>query len=174
MYGKIRRVAILSVVAAMAALTIAAALPTMASAEQASTPYTTRLSASAAVKAIGADAPNLKLAGVRPRTATPVITASAGSTVRATSTARTSGGELARARSILAGLIKKHPVLKGSTVAFGDAKGYQAICYYKSGRIVISNTHSASLERILGHEVWHIIDWRDNGRIDWGENVPPR
>jgi hypothetical protein len=21
--------------------------------------------------------------------------------------------------------------------------------------------------------VWHVIDWRDNGRIDWGESVPP-
>jgi hypothetical protein len=26
----------------------------------------------------------------------------------------------------------------------------------------------------MAHEIWHIIDWRDNGRIDWGENVPPR
>jgi predicted SprT family Zn-dependent metalloprotease len=65
-------------------------------------------------------------------------------------------------------------VLAGATVSFGDARGYQAICYYKSGRIVISPSHTASLERIIGHEIWHIIDWRDNGRIDWGENVPPK
>ncbi len=58
-------------------------------------------------------------------------------------------------------------------MSFGDTKGYQAICYYKSGRIVINPNHTASLSRILNHEVWHIIDWRDNGRIDWGENVPP-
>lgn len=82
--------------------------------------------------------------------------------------------ELAEARRILAGLIARYPILKGATVSFGDAKGHQAICYYKSGRIVISPTHTASLSRILNHEVWHIIDWRDNGRIDWGENVPPR
>lgn len=91
-----------------------------------------------------------------------------------TKPAATSTDELAEARRILAGLIAKYPILKGTTVSFGDTKGYQAICYYKSGRIVINPNHTASLSRILNHEVWHIIDWRDNGRIDWGENVPPR
>ena len=52
-------------------------------------------------------------------------------------------------------------------------QGRQAIAYYKSGRIVISPSHTASLSRILNHEVWHIIDYRDNGVIDWGENIPP-
>ncbi len=85
---------------------------------------------------------------------------------------RTSGGS--SAQSILNGLIAKHPILAGVTVEFGDARGYQAIALYQSGRIIISPTHTASLERILNHEVWHIIDWRDNGRIDWGENVPPK
>ena len=84
-----------------------------------------------------------------------------------------STGEQAEAEKILAGLVKQYPVLKGSTVAFGDAQGYQAICYYMSGRIVISKSHTATLGTILNHEIWHIIDWRDNGRIDWGENVPP-
>lgn len=82
--------------------------------------------------------------------------------------------ELAEARRILAEYVARYPILEGSTVEFGDARGYQAICYYQSARIVISTTHTASLERIIGHEIWHIIDWRDNGRIDWGENVPPR
>jgi hypothetical protein len=82
-------------------------------------------------------------------------------------------GEQAEAEAILKDLIKQHPILEGSTVSFGDAKGYQAICYYMSGRIVISPSHTASLGTILNHEIWHIIDWRDNGRIDWGENVPP-
>jgi hypothetical protein len=80
---------------------------------------------------------------------------------------------LATAQAILNRYISQYPILKGSTVTFGDAKGYQAICYYQSGRIVISPTHTASLEAIMGHEIWHIIDWRDNGVIDWGENVPP-
>jgi hypothetical protein len=88
--------------------------------------------------------------------------------------ATSSGDELSEARRILAGLIAKYPILKGTTVSFGDTKGYQAICYYRSGRIVINPNHTVSLSRILNHEVWHIIDWRDNGRIDWGENVPPR
>ncbi len=84
------------------------------------------------------------------------------------------GSELAQAQSILAGLIAAHPILKGTTVEIGNAQGYQAVAYYRSGRIVISPTHTASLSRILNHEVWHVIDWRDNGRIDWGENIPPR
>jgi hypothetical protein len=82
-------------------------------------------------------------------------------------------GEQAQAEAILAGLIAQYPILQGTTVTFGDAQGYQAIAYYQSGRIVISPTHTASLSTILNHEIWHIIDWRDNGRIDWGENVPP-
>jgi len=133
------------------------------------------------------DASSTKLAGGEAQTArlrtesfkkyTPVpkpvrVTRAAGASARS---ARMGGsGEVAAARTILAGLIAKHPILAGSTVDFGDARGYQAICYYKGGRIVISPTHTASLERILNHEIWHIIDWRDNGRIDWGENIPPK
>ncbi|MDZ4063614.1 MAG: hypothetical protein U1E22_03005 [Coriobacteriia bacterium] len=90
------------------------------------------------------------------------------------SLAKSSGGELAQAQSILSGLIAKYPILAGTTVTIGDARGYQAIAYYQSGRIVISKSHSASLSTILNHEVWHIIDWRDNNKIDWGENVPPK
>lgn len=87
----------------------------------------------------------------------------------------TSGsGELGQATSILAAKIRQYPILAGATVEFGDARGYQAISYYRSGRIVISRTHTASLDRIINHEIWHIIDWRDNGRIDWGENIPPK
>lgn len=87
-------------------------------------------------------------------------------------TVASSGG--ASAASILASYIARYPILAGSTVSYGDASGYQAICYYKSGRIVISPNHTRSLQTIIGHEIWHIIDWRDNGVIDWGENVPPR
>ncbi|MBN2247954.1 MAG: hypothetical protein JW733_04580 [Coriobacteriia bacterium] len=104
------------------------------------------------------------------RTATTASPTSATSS----STAAAPVDETAQARSILAGYIARYPALAGTTVSFGDAQGYQAICYYKSGRIVISPTHTASLDRIIGHEIWHVIDWRDNGVIDWGENVPPR
>jgi hypothetical protein len=99
----------------------------------------------------------------------------AASTSGSTEAAPAGGGdETAEAQSILAGYIAKYPILAGSTVTFGDAKGSQAIAYYKSGRIVISTSHTASLSRIIGHEIWHIIDYRDNGTIDWGENVPPQ
>ncbi len=82
--------------------------------------------------------------------------------------------ELARARAILAGYVGQYPILSGTTISFGDTPGgYQAVAYYTSGRILVSPDHTASLERIIGHEIWHIIDYRDNGVIDWGENVPP-
>ena len=84
------------------------------------------------------------------------------------------GSETARAKALLAAQIRKHPILAGTTVKFGNARGYQAIAYYASGRIVISRNHRASLSRIINHEIWHIIDYRDNGKIDWGEHVPPR
>lgn len=90
-----------------------------------------------------------------------------------TRSTKSSGGELAKARAILASMIARYPILAGSTVSIGKTPGgYQAVAYYKSGRILISTTHTASLDRIIRHEAWHIIDWRDNGRIDWGENVP--
>lgn len=112
-----------------------------------------------------------------PEPAASMRTARSSTTARTTSTttaAKPAGSELSQARSILASLIAQHPILKGTTVSFGDARGYQAIALYTSGRIIISPSHTASLSRILNHEVWHIIDWRDNGTIDWGENVPPR
>ena len=78
-----------------------------------------------------------------------------------------------RAQAILASFKARYPILRGVTVEYGNARGFQAIAYFQSGRIVISRTHTASLERIIEHEVWHVIDWRDNNRIDRGENVPP-
>jgi hypothetical protein len=88
--------------------------------------------------------------------------------------AEATGDETAQARAILAGLIAQHPTLQGVTVSMGETPGgYQAVAYYESGRILVNPNHTASLSRILNHEVWHIIDWRDNGVIDWGENVPP-
>jgi predicted component of type VI protein secretion system len=85
-----------------------------------------------------------------------------------------SGSSLSRAQSVLASRIAKYPILRGATVQFGDTKGNpQGICYYKSGRIIINANHTRSLETIIDHEIWHIIDWRDNGQINWGESVPP-
>jgi hypothetical protein len=103
-------------------------------------------------------------------TARPVAATTSATTV----TSDSGASEDSRARAILASLISQHPILAGTTVRIGSTPGgYQAVAYYKSGRIVVSPKHTASLERILRHEIWHIIDWRDNGRIDWGESVPP-
>lgn len=110
-----------------------------------------------------------------------VRTASGSTSTKVSSTSTTtaakpasSGSTLSQARSILASRIAMYPILRGATVEVGDTKGNpQAICYYKSGRIVINANHTASLERIINHEIWHIIDWRDNGAINWGESVPP-
>jgi hypothetical protein len=90
-----------------------------------------------------------------------------------TASAPTTSSKQDQAQSILNRFIANYPVLKGTTVTFGDAKGYQAIAYYTSGRIIISPTHTASLEKIIEHECWHIIDYRSHGKIVWGENIPP-
>jgi hypothetical protein len=78
------------------------------------------------------------------------------------------------AQTILNSLKGTYPrYLNSATVQYGTANGYQAVCYYTASRIVVNPKHKATLTRILNHEVWHIIDWKDNGRIDWGENIPP-
>ncbi len=109
-------------------------------------------------------------------------TNSAGSTAAPASTTRPTAprpapsqtDKLAQARSILASRIAMYPILRGTTVEFGDTRGNgQAIVYYKSARIIINPNHTVSLQRIIDHEIWHIIDWRDNGQINWGCNVPP-
>jgi hypothetical protein len=82
--------------------------------------------------------------------------------------------EAALAQTILDGLKAQYPrYLSGATVTMGDAMGYQAISYYTSGRIVVSPTHTATLSRIMNHEIWHIIDWQDDGALNWGEAIPP-
>ncbi|MDP2300195.1 MAG: hypothetical protein Q8M55_05720, partial [Actinomycetota bacterium] len=63
--------------------------------------------------------------GVR-ATATPTS-----STTQAASTSAPAPSK-AHAQEILNRYIAKYPSLKGATDAYGDAKGYQAICYYKS------------------------------------------
>lgn len=118
---------------------------------------------------------SVKAQAIEPVKASGVTAAGAKTTAYAPTKASTANAdELGAARAILAGLMAKYPILQGTTVSFGDARGYQAIALYKSGRIIISPSHTATLERILNHEIWHIIDWRDNGSIDWGEQVPPQ
>lgn len=172
-----------TIVAAITLTIIAAVVPNVVTAEAAATSpvFRSQLADSMAASKLAASTEQPLSANftAKARTATtiqPVVTTrsttrSTGSTAAAPAPA---GDELAQAQSILAGYIAKYPILSGSSVSIGDASGYQAVAYYKSGRIVISATHTASLTRIIGHEIWHIIDWRDNGVIDWGENVPPK
>lgn len=193
--ASIIRLVTATVAVALTLTLVAAALPTItAQAAPVSDTFRSRL-----VKSDGAEKfaamgtePVAAVAATHSLTATPIApvaaptarrsstrtssgtTSSTGGAAAPSAPAAPSGDELAEAQSILAGLISAHPILAGTTVSIGDAKGYQAISYYKSGRIVISATHTASLSRILNHEIWHVIDWRDNGVIDWGENIPPK
>jgi len=83
--------------------------------------------------------------------------------------------ELQTAQRMLASLQAKYKHLDGVTVSIGTTPGgYQAVSYYTKGRILISSKHTVSISRIMEHEIWHCIDWSDNGRIDWGENVAPK
>jgi hypothetical protein len=76
------------------------------------------------------------------------------------------GGGEEDAWSILAGLIAEYPILEGTSVTFGDAQGYEAIAYYRSGTIVISPSHTYPLSTLIYHEAMHILDWRQDNDID--------
>jgi hypothetical protein len=79
-----------------------------------------------------------------------------------------------RAAQLLAEHARAYRHLDAVTIHEGPTpKGEQAVSYYTDGEIVISPDHTATLEDIVAHEIWHVIDWRDNGRMDWGEQVPP-
>jgi hypothetical protein len=84
-------------------------------------------------------------------------------------------GQQAEADAVLEGLKLLYPrFLDGVTVTIGQTpNNYQAVCYYSTGRIVVNPNHVASMSALMNHEIWHVIDWRDNGRIDWRESVPP-
>ena len=80
-----------------------------------------------------------------------------------------------RADEVLREIASRYEYLDGVTVRIGSTpNGEEAVAYYTRGEIVISDHRTVDIDRILEHEVWHIIDWRDNGRLDWGENLPPR
>jgi hypothetical protein len=78
------------------------------------------------------------------------------------------------AEAALDRLKAEYPLLSGITVTIGSTpRGEEAVAYYTRDEILIDSGHKVDVETILAHEIWHIIDWRDNGRIDWGEYVPP-
>ncbi len=83
-------------------------------------------------------------------------------------------GTLDRAEEVLGSLQERYGFLDDVTVTLGPTPGgREAVAYYTRGEIVIDPGHSLPVESIMHHEIWHIIDWRDNGRLDWGESVPP-
>jgi ribosomal protein S18 acetylase RimI-like enzyme len=78
------------------------------------------------------------------------------------------------ANRLLSALQTDYRHLDGVTVRFGVTPGgEEAVAYYRTGEILVSASHTVGVREILGHEIWHVIDWRDNGRIDWGEEIPP-
>lgn len=78
------------------------------------------------------------------------------------------------AQAILGTLASRYGYLDGVRVSIGATpNGEEAVAYYESGRIVIDAGHSVRIGRILEHEIWHIIDWREDGSLDWDESVPP-
>ena len=82
--------------------------------------------------------------------------------------------EAQRAEQVLAGLRAKYRYLDDVKVSLKTTpNGEQAVAYYTLGRIVIDRNHTIGIDKILAHEIWHVIDWRDNGRLDWGEDLPP-
>ena len=82
--------------------------------------------------------------------------------------------DTALAEAKLAELAATYDFLDGVTVTIGATPSdTQAVAYYTEGRIVIDPAHDVSISEILEHEIWHIIDWRDNAEMNWGEDLPP-
>ncbi|MDI6799325.1 MAG: hypothetical protein QMD53_01350 [Actinomycetota bacterium] len=75
--------------------------------------------------------------------------------------------EAALAQTLLNAEIAKNPILVGATIKIQECpNNWQACAWYKRGEIWIDPDHTAPLERIISHEVAHIIDWREDGDID--------
>ena len=71
-------------------------------------------------------------------------------------------------------LAARYRHLDGVRVVIGDTPNdEQAVAYYTRGTIVIDRGHDYTIGEILEHEIWHVIDWREDGRLDWGESLPP-
>lgn len=82
--------------------------------------------------------------------------------------------DLRAARDALAEYAGTYRYLDGVEVTIGETPaGQEAVAFYATGRIVIDREHTVAVREILAHEIWHVIDYRDNGALDWGEQVPP-
>lgn len=82
--------------------------------------------------------------------------------------------DLERATELLETYKHTYLYLDDVTVSEGDTPDdAQAVSYYTVGQIVLNPNHSATTQAIIAHEIWHVIDYRDNGKLDWGESIPP-
>jgi len=128
------------------------------------------VAASLAVLAIGAHAAPHRPAVSAPMTSTP--SPSDGQTPARDADAQRTEADYAQGK--VDRLAERYGHLEDVTVTLGiTPEGKEAVAYYTEGRIVISDAHTVSIDTILEHEIWHVIDWRDNGRLDWGEDLPP-
>lgn len=83
----------------------------------------------------------------------------------------TSQAELVAAQQILDKQIIKNPILKGTTIFIRDCpNNWQGCAFYELGIIWIDPDHRAPLEEIVIHECNHIIDWREDGDIDYDDS----
>jgi len=166
--------AVSPVIAATAVRVAAPAVATVATTPVAAAPVVKKAVAKATIKKAVKKATVKKAAAKKSTTRKTTAKKSAAATVKVAKVA-SSSDDLATAKRILANLKGTYKYLDGVTVTIGKTPGgYQAVSYYTVGRIVISPKHTASIQRILSHEIWHIIDWRDNGKINWRESVPPK
>jgi hypothetical protein len=165
-----------SAVAAPAATTTHVSIPpTVADPKALAAPPVTATAVITAKIATVATRPATKRSSTKRAAVTSAVRKVASTTTAAKSVSvASSSSDLSTARSVLASLKATYKYLDGVTVEMGTTPGgYQAVSYFTRGRILISTRHTASISRILKHEIWHIIDWRDNGKIDWRESVPP-
>lgn len=73
------------------------------------------------------------------------------------------------ANAILASIIAQYPILAGSVVYIRETpNGWEGCAYYKSGVILVSPYHTYPLSEIIWHEAMHILDYREDGKIDNG------
>lgn len=109
-----------------------------------------------------------------PSAAAPVAKAPSPSSEDAASEENDAARDTERARELLEESAATYEHLEDVTVRVGPTpKGEQAVAYYTEGEILVSPDHADSIEKIMAHEIWHVIDWRDNGQMDWGESLPP-
>jgi hypothetical protein len=78
--------------------------------------------------------------------------------------------EQKRAEEILAYYISRYPILQGVRIYVRDCpNNWEGCAYYTKGIILVDPDHRHSLEEIIAHEVKHIIDWREDGKIDYND-----